>query len=196
MNLIIQDSHVFFFIIIKGTPAFQCPEIANGDDTYHGFAIDIWSAGVTLYNLVTGRLPFEAENIYLLFQTIGRGVYTIPGHLDGPLNSLLTGLLQMDPLLRYKIEQIKQHDWFRRRPPRSFETLPIPKMALERFEKCTMFDYLTELHRPSDDDDQHSMKFIETLNQLRNQQARPSNGENLLSTKTRQRDQHRNCSIS
>lgn len=32
----------------QGSPAFQPPEIANGEDTFPGFKVDIWSAGVTL----------------------------------------------------------------------------------------------------------------------------------------------------
>jgi len=38
----------------QGSPAFQPPEIANGDDTFSGFKVDIWSSGVTL--LVLFRL--------------------------------------------------------------------------------------------------------------------------------------------
>ncbi len=33
----------------QGSPAFQPPEIANGEDTFQGFKVDIWSTGVTLY---------------------------------------------------------------------------------------------------------------------------------------------------
>lgn len=36
----------------QGSPAFQPPEIANGDDVFPGFKADIWSAGVTLYVIV------------------------------------------------------------------------------------------------------------------------------------------------
>lgn len=32
----------------QGSPAFQPPEIATGQDTFPGFKVDIWSAGVTL----------------------------------------------------------------------------------------------------------------------------------------------------
>ena len=32
----------------QGSPAFQPPEIANGDDIFPGFKVDIWSCGVTL----------------------------------------------------------------------------------------------------------------------------------------------------
>ncbi|CAF0825874.1 unnamed protein product [Rotaria sp. Silwood1] len=133
----------------QGTPAFQCPEIANGDDAYSGFCIDIWSCGVTLFNLVTGRLPFEADNIYILFQTIGKGIYTIPDDIEPHLASLLNGLLHIDKSSRFTIEQIKQHDWFRRRPPRTFDFIPFPSVALKRFQTFTMYDYLTELHQPS-----------------------------------------------
>ena len=131
----------------QGTPAFQCPEIANGDDAYSGYSIDIWSCGVTLYNLVTGCLPFEADNIYLLFQTIGKGVYTIPDDIEPSLRSLIDGLLHIDKRLRLKIDEIKEHEWFRRRPPRTFEFVPFPPLALARFQTCTMYDYLSELHQ-------------------------------------------------
>ena len=104
---------------------------------------------MTLYNLVTGLLPFEADNIYLLFQTIGRGVYTIPDDIDPHLTSLLRGLLHTNKSSRFTIEQIKQHDWFRRRPPRTFDFLPFPPLALNRFQTFSMYDYLTELHQTS-----------------------------------------------
>lgn len=34
--------------ILKGSPAFQAPEIANGNDVFSGSKIDVWSAGVSL----------------------------------------------------------------------------------------------------------------------------------------------------
>ena len=32
----------------QGSPAFQPPEIANGEESFLGFKVDIWSSGVTL----------------------------------------------------------------------------------------------------------------------------------------------------
>ena len=32
----------------QGTPAFQPPEIANGEDFFSGSKVDLWAAGVTL----------------------------------------------------------------------------------------------------------------------------------------------------
>lgn len=53
--------------------------------------MDIWSAGVTLYNITTGLYPFEGDNIYKLFENIGKGDYTIPGGCGPPLSDLLRG---------------------------------------------------------------------------------------------------------
>lgn len=43
--------------------------------------------------MTTGLYPFEGENIYKLFENIGKGEYTIPDSLDKTLNTLLTGKL-------------------------------------------------------------------------------------------------------
>ncbi len=43
------------------------------------------------YNITTGKYPFEGENIYRLFETIGKGEYTIPEECDDLLKDLLTG---------------------------------------------------------------------------------------------------------
>ena len=43
------------------------------------------------YNITTGKYPFEGENIYKLFENIGKGEFTIPEGVSDPLADLLRG---------------------------------------------------------------------------------------------------------
>jgi len=45
------------------------------------------------YNITTGQYPFEGDNIYKLFENIGRGEYTMPKTVDSLLASLIQGLV-------------------------------------------------------------------------------------------------------
>ncbi|KAJ7217093.1 kinase-like domain-containing protein [Mycena pura] len=50
----------------EGTPAYQAPEAFSPEgqpaDVRYGAAIDWWSAGVVLYEMAVGRLPFRAKD--------------------------------------------------------------------------------------------------------------------------------------
>ncbi|CAJ0582007.1 unnamed protein product, partial [Mesorhabditis spiculigera] len=99
--------------IAQGTPKFQPPEVISGqNDFFHGFGVDVWSAGVTLYNLVTGIYPFEGEVIMRLFENIIEQPLTIPDiKLSSEVATLLEGLLAKDPLSRLTIANIYKQDW-------------------------------------------------------------------------------------
>ncbi|KAK2541916.1 Stk11 [Columba livia] len=139
----------------QGSPAFQPPEIANGLDTFSGFKVDIWSAGVTLYNITTGLYPFEGDNIYKLFENIGKGDYTIPEDCGPPLSDLLRGMLEYDPAKRFSIQQIRQHNWFRKKHAQAEALVPIPPSpeTKDRWRSMTAVPYLEDLHGYNEEDD-------------------------------------------
>lgn len=60
------------------------------------------------YNITTGLYPFEGDNIYRLFECIGRAEYTFPEGLGDALEALLEGMLQKDPELRLTIPDIRR----------------------------------------------------------------------------------------
>ncbi|XP_061878701.1 serine/threonine-protein kinase STK11 isoform X1 [Entelurus aequoreus] len=139
----------------QGSPAFQPPEIANGLDTFSGFKVDIWSAGVTLYNITTSLYPFEGDNIYKLFENIGKGEFTIPEECGPPLSDLLRGMLEYDPAKRFSIQNIRQHNWVRKKHPPTELPVPIPASAEGRdpWRSMTVVPYLEDLHGYTEEDD-------------------------------------------
>lgn len=47
-----------------GTPAYIAPEVFSNDGKgYSGYASDVWSAGVVLYAMLYGAVPFKASNM-------------------------------------------------------------------------------------------------------------------------------------
>ncbi|XP_038860072.1 serine/threonine-protein kinase STK11-like isoform X1 [Salvelinus namaycush] len=140
----------------QGSPAFQPPEIANGLDTFSGFKVDIWSAGVTLYNITTSLYPFEGDNIYKLFENIGKGDYSVPEECGPSLSDLLQGMLEYDPVKRFSIQHIRQHNWVRKKHPPTEPPVPIPASAESRdvWRSMTVVPYLEDLHGYTEEEDQ------------------------------------------
>ncbi|WAR22695.1 STK11-like protein [Mya arenaria] len=140
----------------QGSPAFQPPEIANGLESFWGFKVDVWSSGVTLYNMTTGVYPFEGENIYKLFENIGKGVFTVPDTIDNILASMLKGMLQYKAEERFSIEDIKQHDWYRKKFPRTCEKVPFPvhPESGDELRNMTVIPYVEDLHRGESSEDE------------------------------------------
>ncbi|XP_071438984.1 5'-AMP-activated protein kinase catalytic subunit alpha-2 [Hetaerina americana] len=99
-----------------GSPNYAAPEVISGK-LYAGPEVDIWSCGVILYALLCGTLPFDDEHVSSLFRKIKSGIFPIPEYLNKPVVNLLCNMLQIDPMKRATIEDIKKHDWFQKELP-------------------------------------------------------------------------------
>ncbi|XP_029719029.1 5'-AMP-activated protein kinase catalytic subunit alpha-2 [Aedes albopictus] len=99
-----------------GSPNYAAPEVISGK-LYAGPEVDIWSCGVILYALLCGTLPFDDEHVPTLFRKIKSGIFPIPEYLNKQVVSLLCQMLQVDPLKRATIEEIKKHEWFQKDLP-------------------------------------------------------------------------------
>jgi len=98
-----------------GTPEYLAPEILNRKG--HGRAVDWWSLGALLYEMLTGLPPFYCRERDRLFEKIRRGHLEYPKYLTPKSQALLRGLLTQDPKQRLgsgadDAEPIQQHPFF------------------------------------------------------------------------------------
>lgn len=130
----------------QGSPAFQPPEIANGHESFSGFKVDVWSCGVTLFNFVTGQYPFEGDTVFRLYDSIGRGRFQMPADVPEPLAALLEGMLRKEADHRFSVTQIRKHEWYRKRQPRTAEQVPIPPRNGDELHSLTVLPYIWHRH--------------------------------------------------
>jgi RAC serine/threonine-protein kinase len=98
-----------------GTPEYLAPEILNRQG--HGRAVDWWSLGALLYEMLTGLPPFYCRDREKLFEKIRKGHLEYPRSLSPRSVNLLRGLLTKDPRRRLgsgpnDAEDIKLHHFF------------------------------------------------------------------------------------
>ncbi|XP_059830249.1 5'-AMP-activated protein kinase catalytic subunit alpha-1-like isoform X2 [Hypanus sabinus] len=95
-----------------GSPNYAAPEVISGR-LYAGPEVDIWSCGVILYALLCGTLPFDDDHVPMLFKKICDGIFYTPQYLNPSVISLLKHMLQVDPMKRTTIKDIREHEWFK-----------------------------------------------------------------------------------
>ncbi len=94
-----------------GSPCYAAPEMIAGKK-YVGLRVDLWSAGVVLFTLLCGYLPFEDPNTAELYKKILGGEFTIPDFVSPRARELLKGILNTDPEKRFTISDIRQSSWY------------------------------------------------------------------------------------
>ncbi|NXH11535.1 AAPK1 kinase, partial [Bucco capensis] len=138
-----------------GSPNYAAPEVISGR-LYAGPEVDIWSSGVILYALLCGTLPFDDDHVPTLFKKICDGIFYTPQYLNPSVISLLKHMLQVDPMKRATIRDIREHEWFKQDLPKylfpedpSYSSTMIDDEALkevcEKFE-CTEEEVLSCLY--------------------------------------------------
>lgn len=94
-----------------GTPEYLAPEVLEGSG--YGKAVDWWSFGTLMCEMLTGLPPFYAEDVHQMYQQIMTAKLKIPSSVSSDAADLLEKLLVRDPAARLTDpEKIKKHPWF------------------------------------------------------------------------------------
>lgn len=104
-----------------GTLDYLAPEMADRNHK-HDHTVDIWSIGVLVFELLTGKAPFSPEQTPGVTLTkIERATkeniiklkYTFPTDFPVLAKDLVKRILHLNPKHRYSTEQIMDHPWLK-----------------------------------------------------------------------------------
>ena len=96
--------------MVSGTPAYMSPEQASGEKTDH--RTDIYSLGVVLYEMLAGRVPFEADStMSVLYMQIHNAPPPIPG-ISPDVQAILNRALKKNPNERYQTSSEMAVDFY------------------------------------------------------------------------------------
>ena len=94
-----------------GSPCYASPEMISGKE-YDPLYSDLWSCGVVLYCMLVGKLPFDDEDIKLLYYNIRYANYFMPPFLSNIAQDFLRKILTPNPNRRIRLEELKKHPFF------------------------------------------------------------------------------------
>jgi serine/threonine protein kinase len=89
---------------VIGTPVYMAPEQAEGGEPTP--AVDVYAAGVMLYELLSGRLPYSAEGggLAILYRHVHENpepLHAVSPQIPAPLSEVVMRALERSPSARY-----------------------------------------------------------------------------------------------
>jgi serine/threonine protein kinase len=94
---------------VCGSPAYVSPEMITGHP--YTKSVDVWSVGVLLYAMVTGKLPFDDSSLQGVLQKVAYTEPNYPLFMSPQLIDLLKKILVKNPNRRLTLDGIKCHPW-------------------------------------------------------------------------------------
>ncbi|XP_019852698.1 PREDICTED: cAMP-dependent protein kinase catalytic subunit alpha-like [Amphimedon queenslandica] len=109
---------------LAGTPHYMAPEVLKGEP--YTTSADWWSCGVLLFEMITGKTPFESSDRMELYRAILGGHFKMPMFVSIRARSILYELIQTNPDIRLGTvdendssvshNDIKKHCFFSQHP--------------------------------------------------------------------------------
>lgn len=112
LSVFIEEGKVYRDIV--GSAYYVAPEVLRRN---YGKEVDVWSAGVILYILLSGVPPFWAETEKGIFDAILQGEIDFESppwpSISNNAKDLVRKMLTQDPKKRITSNQVLQHPWLR-----------------------------------------------------------------------------------
>ena len=121
-----------------GTVVYAAPEVLECKE-YHGMLADVWSSGIVLYGMLSGYLPFCEKDDEVNKQLVIKGDIEIPEFFSPLAKDLIMHMLDINPLTRYTLDEIREHPWFNLMP---FKLIP---GIIIGFNKIPVDEYIINL---------------------------------------------------
>ena len=109
---------------VCGTPIYLAPEIIKEEG--HDEKVDIWCIGVLLFELITGNVPFQGNDIDTLKENILHLKIAWPKDINIDAKNLIKKILKLDPKARISLEEMLQHPFFTKHFPNAVNNLIKP----------------------------------------------------------------------
>ena len=77
--------------------------------------IDIWSLGTVCYEMLIGKVVFEANSMDDLIKKVEAGNYSLPTSISKEVVSFINAMLQYDSTNRYSAEELSYHPFLKKR---------------------------------------------------------------------------------
>ena len=178
---------------VCGTPIYLAPEIIKEEG--HDEKVDVWCIGVLLFELITGNVPFQGNDLESLKENILHLRIAWPKDINTDAKNLIKKILKLDPGSRISLEEMLQHPFISKNFPNAINSLikpgdqgEYPTFIINKDDPNKWEPIIKSKENSKDDDNKEPEKEKEIVN--KKQKSRGNTPpEKEISTKESSKDE-------